>query len=267
MTCWTEYKMEEMQSDFAKLAGHRFRAGGSYLREISSSAAQRNFVVVDLAKVLNLASGSGGLENIGPREVFEPDDVVQDNDKNLNLERNVTAVVVETSELRGNVRTLGDNCRLDSVIVLNFMLAVVELVNRSMRLAYQVTKREQTLIEVEQKLQVASIMMLLSHHSALARAEEARKCCEETDGANEGMKTAQIVANKTRYDARAPKEQVSKFEADYLAESEGRPDNVLEVIKRLYHKTASAAAGTKQLAVVLSKLDSRKVHIDFLERH
>lgn len=99
------------------------------------------------------------------------------------------------------------------------MLAVVALAEQNLNLEHQVTKRKQGLVEVERKLQVGSSAALLTWHSALAKAEEARKICEELEDAEERFGVALVAASKARDNAKEAKEEATKFEADYIVKA------------------------------------------------
>lgn len=70
-------------------------------------------------------------------------------------------------------------------------------------------KREQALVEMGRKLQVASSAALSAQHTASAKAEEARKCRKELEDAEERLGVAQIAANKAHDDAKVGKEEAS----------------------------------------------------------
>lgn len=54
------------------------------------------------------------------------------------------------------------------------MLAVVALAEQSLDLEHQVTKRDQAVVEVERKLQIASSGALLAQYSALTTEKQVR---------------------------------------------------------------------------------------------
>lgn len=65
--------------------------------------------------------------------------------------------------------------------------------------------REQALIEVERKLQVASNTAMSSQQSALENVEKANKLCEEFEDAEERPKVAKVATNKARDDSKTAK--------------------------------------------------------------
>lgn len=81
-------------------------------------------------------------------------------------------------------------------------------------------------------MQVACSLALSTHHSALAKAEEARKCCEELKGAKEQLRGAHVVTSTAHDGAKTAKEEAFMFEADYVAEAERGRDEVSEFAKR-----------------------------------
>lgn len=93
-------------------------------------------------------------------------------------------------------------------------------------------------------------------HSALAKTEEARRCCEGLEVAEERLEVAKIAANKARNDAKTAKEEASKFDADYIAEMGTRQEEVGGSAKHLRQQVTSAASGSKELAAVHADLDS-----------
>lgn len=68
--------------------------------------------------------------------------------------------------------------RSASLLGLAVILDDVSLAERSLDLIRSVTKREQTLVEVNRNSQVASSAALSAQHSALEHAEKNRECPE-----------------------------------------------------------------------------------------
>lgn len=89
-----------------------------------------------------------------------PIKLLKDEDQNTDLEGIMTAKEVDTKGLREKVCALRENCCSGSLEFSSDMFAVVALVKRSLKLKRQATKQEKSLVEVRQKLQVASSAVL-----------------------------------------------------------------------------------------------------------
>lgn len=134
-------------------------------------------------------SGSDPLHE-EPGKINIADVIVQINDKDLDFEGIMMAQEVKVSPLRGKMSALQKNCRFVSEEVPADILAVVALAKQSLDFEHQLRKREQTLVEVEQKLQGASSEALSAQNSTLEKAEEARKCREKLEDAEERLEVA-----------------------------------------------------------------------------
>lgn len=172
---------------------------------------------------------------------------------------------VKASGLQGKMRAQQEKYRLESVKVLADMLGVVALAKKRLDWEHQVTKREQALVKVEQKLEATSSATLSAQHSSLEGVDEARKCREKLEDAEERLGVAQDATNKACDDANVAKEEASKFENDFVVEVERRRDEVVELTKQLCRQCASAAAGSKKLAAVHAELESYKAKSDSLD--
>lgn len=139
-----EYAAEEIRSDFAELAVHSFMAGGSDIHGILSIADQRTFVMVEVADVEEVALRGGALIHEEPWEILEPDEVVENEDKNCNLEGITMTEEIETSALRGKKRELQEKYCFTSIYVSSDMFAVVWIAERSLHLERQVTEQKKS---------------------------------------------------------------------------------------------------------------------------
>lgn len=111
---------------------------------------------------------------------------------------------------------------------------------------------------MERKLQVTSSAALLAQPSFLAKTEKARKCCKEFENAEEQLGVSQVGACHTREDAKAVKEEKSKFKAEDVSKVGLRRDEVVELAKLQCQQVSSAAAGSKELVALHTKLESHK---------
>lgn len=98
--------------------------------------------------------------------------IVEEDDKYWDVEGIMTAKNAEASALRGKMHVLLEQSRSANVEVPSDMLGVIALAERCLDLKVSVTKQEQALVEVEQKLHIASSAGLSRQHSALAKAKE-----------------------------------------------------------------------------------------------
>lgn len=127
------------------------------------------------------------------------------------------------------------------------------------------TKQELALAEVKRKLRVTNCAAFLDQHSALVKAEEARKYREELESVEKQLEVAQIPAKKARDIAMVTKAEGLKIEANYVAEVERGRDEVDELTKQLREQFSFAAAGSKELAAAHAELKTQKIKADFLD--
>lgn len=185
---------------------------------------QHAFVMADVAKVEKAVPSGGGLICEESEEIVEPDEIVVENDKDWDLVGIMTAVEVEFSRPRWKMRALQKNRRSKNVDGFADMLAVDLLAEQILHSKRQVTEQEEAFVEVERKLHVACSAAFLRYHSALTKAEEARKCHEELEDAKELLGVAQIAANKAHDDAKTAKEEASIFQAHHVDDVGRRRD-------------------------------------------
>lgn len=172
-----------MQLDFAELVVRLFSAGEFDIYEMPSIANQHASVAVDVARVEEVTPSGDGPKQEESEKIIEPDEVVRNDDKNWDLEGIVMAEEVEASRLQEKLQALQEKCRSKSVDVPVDMFAMVALTQQSLEFEHQMAKKEQSSVEVDQKLNFASSTAFSSQHSALAKAEEACKCFEELEDA------------------------------------------------------------------------------------
>lgn len=122
--------------------------------------------------------------------------IIENDDKGQDGEGILAAKDVDASGLRGIRRPLWEKCFSTGVEDHAEILAVVTMAERSLVLERHVTKPEQVLVEVEQKLQVASSAALAAQHRAQAKAKKARKCCEELEYDEERAEVAQVAEKR-----------------------------------------------------------------------
>lgn len=125
---------------------------GLQLYGIPNIADQRAFLEAEGAKVEEVAPCGGGFvhEKIG--KIFEPDAILEIDNKDWSLKGIMTAEEVENRRPRGKMRPLLEKCRSRSVELPTDIMNVVALAGRSLDSKRTVTKRNQAPVEAKQKL-------------------------------------------------------------------------------------------------------------------
>lgn len=144
-----EYATERVHLDFAELTVRRFKDGGSNIHGISYVNNQRAFVTLEVVEFEEVAPSGCGLVHGETGEIVEPDVIVEDDDKDWNLEGTIPAKEVKASELRGKMCVLQKKRRFASVEVSAHMLAVDTLAEQNLDLKRQVAKQKQVFVEVD----------------------------------------------------------------------------------------------------------------------
>lgn len=108
-----------------------------------------------------------------------------------------------------------------------------------------------------QKLQVARNAALSAQHTAIARTQEARKCSEELEDAEDQFGVAQFATNTSSSDAKAAREEVSKLKTKYVAKVCHWQDIVGKVTKQLRRQARLVATESYKLVAVHHELESR----------
>lgn len=152
-----------------------FKADSLDLHGILSIADQRAFVTAEAVEVENVAPSGGGEIHEEPKEIVESDVVVEDDDEDWDLVVIMTGEEVKASRLRGRMRALPEKYCLASIEAAAAILTVVAFSKQSLDLKRQVTKKEQALVDMEQKVQVANSGAMSAQHRALAKVEKARR--------------------------------------------------------------------------------------------
>lgn len=117
------------------------------------------------------------------------------------------------------------------------MLAVVTLAEQSLDKNRQVTKWEQALLEVQQKLKAEKSAALLAQHSGLEKKEKPPLCCEELKDAEQGLGAALDSTVMACDDAKIAKEEAPRFELGYVPKVRRRRDEVGDLKERLLQQS------------------------------
>lgn len=91
----------EMRSDFAEFAVHRFEAGGFDIYRITNIFNQRALVAAEVVEVEIVALSDGGSIQKEPKEIVNPDEIVEDDYDDWYHEVIMTVKKVKSSGLRG----------------------------------------------------------------------------------------------------------------------------------------------------------------------
>lgn len=125
-------------------------------------------------------------------------------------------------------------------------------------------KRDQNLVQIKWKFQVASSAALSEHPRTILKADEVHICCEELNDSKEQFGVAQVATNGAWEDIKPAGKQGAKAEAHCIAIVKVRCERG-ELTKPLRQRAASAAAKTMKLTIVHSGLKTFMAKVDSLD--
>lgn len=142
-------------------------------------------------------------------------------------------------------------------------MAVVALVERSLKTELHAIKHEPSLVKVERKFQVAGSKMLLAHHSVIASAEKAPNCREELNDAEGRLGIGQGAVEKSGDNSKTAMEDATPFDTDYFPKAGCKRREIGEPTMQVRQQTASTAASSRKLPAVRVKLELCMASVDF----